>query len=112
MAYPTSAPEGSSIAMTAHQTWSPEQYAQQARFVSDLGMPVVELLAPRAGERILDLGCGDGSLTKKLVELGCQVMGVDASSAMVAAALALGLDVRVMDGQSLPFEQEFEAVFS
>ena len=67
------------MAVTAHQTWSPEQYAQQARFVSDLGMPVVELLAPRAGERILDLGCGDGSLTKKLVELGCQVVGVDAS---------------------------------
>src|SRR5262249_51001886 len=100
------------MALTAHQTWSPEQYAQQARFVSDLGMPVVELLAPRAGERILDLGCGDGSLTKRLVELGCQVVGVDASPAMVAAARALGLDARVMDGQSLPFEQEFEAVFS
>ena len=67
------------MATTAHQTWSPEQYAQQARFVSDLGMPVVELLAPRAGERILDLGCGDGSITKKLDELGCQVVGVDAS---------------------------------
>ena len=98
--------------MTAHQTWSPEQYAQQARFVSDLGMPVVGLLAPRAGERILDLGCGDGSLTKKLVEMGCQVVGVDASHAMVAAAQALGLDARVMDGQSLPFAQEFDAVFS
>jgi trans-aconitate methyltransferase len=100
------------MAVTAHQTWSPEQYAQQARFVSDLGMPVVELLAPRAGERILDLGCGDGSLTKKLVALGCQVVGVDASPAMVAAAQALGLDAYVMDGQSLPFEQEFDAVFS
>src|SRR5947208_16977670 len=100
------------MTVTAHQTWSPEQYAQQARFVSDLGMPVVELLAPRAGERILDVGCGDGSLTKKLVELGCQVVGVDASPAMVAAAQAVGLDARVMDGQSLPFEQEFDAVFS
>jgi trans-aconitate methyltransferase len=100
------------MAVTAHQTWSPEQYAQQAHFVSDLGMPVVELLAPRAGERILDLGCGDGSLTKKLIELGCQVVGVDASPAMVTAAQALGLDARVMDGQSLPFVQEFDAVFS
>ena len=100
------------MAMIAQQTWSPEQYAQQARFVSDLGMPVVELLAPRAGERILDLGCGDGSLTQKLVELGCQVVGVDASPTMIAAAQALGLDVRVMDGQSLPFEREFDAVFS
>jgi trans-aconitate methyltransferase len=98
--------------MTAQQTWSPEQYAQHARFVSDLGMPVVELLAPRAEECILDLGCGDGSLTQKLVELGCHVVGVDASPAMIAAAQALGLDARVMDGQSLPFEREFDAVFS
>jgi trans-aconitate methyltransferase len=100
------------MTMTVHQTWSPEQYAQQARFVSDLGMPVVDLLVPRAGERILDLGCGDGLLTRKLVELGCQVVGVDGSSAMIAAAQALGLDARVMDGQSLPFEGEFDAVFS
>jgi hypothetical protein len=41
--------------ITANQHWNPEQYAKNARFVSDLGMPVVELLAPRAGERILDL---------------------------------------------------------
>jgi len=88
------------MAIAANQNWSPEQYATNARFVSDLAMPVVELLAPRAGERILDLGCGDGSLTKKLVELGCQVVGVDASPAMVAAAQALGLDAQVMDGSA------------
>jgi SAM-dependent methyltransferase len=100
------------MAIAANQHWSPQQYSTHARFVSDLGMPVVELLAPRVGERILDLGCGDGALTKKLIELGCQVIGVDASSAMVAAAQARGVDARVMDGQSLPFGREFDAVFS
>jgi trans-aconitate methyltransferase len=100
------------MTIAANQHWSPEQYATHARFVSDLGMPVVELLAPRVGERILDLGCGDGALTQKLVELGCQVVGVDASPAMVAAAQARGVDARVMDGQSLPFGPEFDAVFS
>src|SRR5215207_4592697 len=100
------------MAATEQQQWSPEQYAKNARFVSDLGMPVVALLAPRAGERILDVGCGDGPLTKKLVELGCDVVGVDASAAMVEAAKAMGLDARVMDGQALKFEGEFDAVFS
>jgi trans-aconitate methyltransferase len=100
------------MATTEQQHWSPEQYAKNARFVSDLGMPVVALLAPRAGERILDVGCGDGPLTKKLVEMGCEVVGVDASAAMVEAAKAMGLDARVMDGQALQFEDEFDAVFS
>jgi len=100
------------MVMAANQHWNPEQYAKNARFVSDLGMPVVELLAPRAGERILDLGCGDGALTKKLVELGCQVVGVDANPDMIAAAQAQGVDARVMEGQSLQFGLEFDAVFS
>jgi len=100
------------MAVTEQQKWSPEQYAKNARFVSDLGMPVVTLLEPRAGERILDVGCGDGPLTKKLVDLGCEVVGVDASPAMIEAAKALGLDAHVMDGQVLHFEHEFDAVFS
>jgi len=94
------------------QSWSPERYEKNARFVSDLGAPVVELLAPRAGERILDLGCGDGALTEKLVALGCEVVGVDGSAEQVAGARARGLDARVADGQALAFENEFDAVFS
>ncbi len=98
--------------MNSSQTWDPERYARNARFVSDLGAPVVELLAPRSGERILDLGCGDGALTAKLVEMGCDVVGVDGSAAQVAAARARGLDARVMDGEHLTFDAAFDAVFS
>ncbi len=96
----------------AQQRWDPDQYSANARFVSELGMPVVELLAPRPGERVLDLGCGDGTLTRRLLELGCQVVGVDASPAMVEAACALGIDARVMDGAEIDFDCEFDAVFS
>ncbi len=98
--------------MDAKQTWDPDSYARNARFVSDLGAPVVELLAPKAGERILDLGCGDGALTARLVALGCVVVGVDASAAQVEAARRIGLDARVGDGNQLGFDAEFDAVFS
>jgi trans-aconitate methyltransferase len=98
--------------MSAVQTWDPASYARNARFVSDLGSPVMELLAPQPGERILDLGCGDGALTKKLVELGCEVVAVDASAPQVEAARTLGLDAHVMSAEALPFGEEFDAVFS
>jgi trans-aconitate methyltransferase len=98
--------------MIPQQSWSPERYDRHARFVSDLGMPVIELLAPRTGERILDLGCGDGALSEKLVGLGCEVVGIDASPEQVAGACARGLDCRVVSGEQLPFANEFDAVFS
>jgi trans-aconitate methyltransferase len=94
------------------QHWSPEQYAKHARFVSTLGVPVIDLLSPKRGESILDLGCGDGALTMKLIELGCTVVGVDSSADMVAAAKSLGLTAYVIDGESLRFTSEFDAVFS
>ena len=98
--------------MTIRQQWNPERYTQQAAFVAEGGLPVLELLAPRPGERILDLGCGEGALTEKLVALGGEVVGVDSSPEQVAAARARGIDARVMDGQHLAFESEFDAVFS
>jgi len=94
------------------QRWNPEQYARNARFVADLGLPAVELLDPRPGEHILDLGCGDGALTQRLGACGCKVVGIDSSPEMIAAARALGLDARLGDACSLRFAGEFDAVFS
>ena len=51
-------------------------------------------------------------LTKKLVESGANVIGVDHSPEMIAASRALGLDARMADAAALPFENEFDAVFT
>ena len=66
----------------------------------------------RRGEQILDLGCGDGALTVKLVEAGANVIGVDSSAAFVDAARARGIHARLGDGECLPFGRQFDAVFS
>ena len=94
------------------QLWSAGSYDTHARFVSDLASGVVDWLAPVAGERILDLGCGDGVLTAEIAAKGAHVTGVDSSEAFIAAAQARGLDARLMDGQALEFTAEFDAVFS
>lgn len=102
------APEGDA----GTQTWDPDHYHRNARFVADLALPVVDLLDPRPGEDVLDLGCGDGFLTLKLMAIGCRVVGVDASAAMVEGACRAGVDARVADVRSLDFREEFDAVFS
>jgi trans-aconitate methyltransferase len=94
------------------QEWNAAVYAQNAHFVPILGQPVLDLLKPLAGERILDLGCGDGILTEKLVAAGAMVIGIDGAPDMVAAARRRGIDARLMDGMALMFDHEFDAIFS
>src|SRR5262249_11258481 len=64
------------------------------------------------GERILDVGCGDGTLTAHIAARGAIVVGIDASADMIAAAQKRGLDARLLDALQLPFVNEFDAAFS
>jgi trans-aconitate methyltransferase len=93
-------------------SWNPDSYSKNARFVSDLGEPLLQLLEPEPRERILDLGCGDGALTAKIEAVGALVIGVDSSLAQIQAARRRGLNVVVMDGHRMGFKCDFDAVFS
>lgn len=99
-------------AMPACQQWNPQDYAIDAGFVPQLGGAVSRLLDARAGECILDLGCGDGVLTTELALSGAHMHGIDASPEMVIAARARGIEAQVMDGHALAFDSQFDAVFS
>lgn len=104
MSYSSHTPSG--------QEWNASHYAENANFVPKLGGEVLKLLAPQAGQRILDIGCGDGALTERIAQAGADVLGVDASEQMVDATRQRGLNARVVDAHQLPFDHEFDAVFS
>jgi trans-aconitate methyltransferase len=96
------------------QTWNPAHYDRAGAFVPKLGADLIELLAPKPGERVLDLGCGTGDLTQSLAAAGARATGLDASSEMVTEARRKypSLSFVVGDGQELHYDQELEAVFS
>lgn len=94
--------------------WDSERYLNRHAFIIERGRALLDLLAPQASERILDLGCGTGDIAQTIAESGARVVGADASAEMIAAARSRfpALDFRVEDAASLPFEAEFDAVFS
>ena len=95
------------------QTWDPEIYGKNGAFVHELAGGVLEWLNPQRGERILDLGCGDGQLTLRLAAAGAMVRGFDASPQMAAAARSRGIEVDEGLAEQLPYpDRSFDAVFS
>ena len=96
----------------SYQNWNASEYAKHASFVPAMASDVVKLLNPQAGEAILDVGCGDGELTKLLKENGCVVVGIDFSPSMVEMTKSHGIEAYVMDGHKIRFENRFDSVFS
>ena len=94
--------------------WNANLYDDKHSFVFQYGESVLELLAVKSGEHVLDLGCGTGHLAKKMWEEGAEVIGIDASPEMVAQAKANypELDFRVANGADFSFEEPFDAVFT
>lgn len=94
--------------------WDAKLYDDKHSFVWRHGASLVELLAPRPGERILDLGCGTGHLTAQIAAAEASVLGVDSSPPMIEEARKHFPDLHfeVHDARQLAFTDQFDAVFS
>jgi trans-aconitate methyltransferase len=96
------------------QQWNANLYDSKHKFVSQLATETVELLSPKVGERILDIGCGTGHLTQDIASYGAEVLGIDSAETMILQARENYPDLQfaVMDAINLEFKGEFDAVFS
>lgn len=94
--------------------WNATLYDSKHSFVSRFARDLVELLSPQKGERILDLGCGTGHLTRQIADAGAEVVGIDNALTMIEQARKNypGLHFEVADGRTFHFPEPFDAVFS
>jgi trans-aconitate methyltransferase len=99
---------------TPGHRWDADLYDAKHAFVWKQGASLLELLAPRPGERILDLGCGTGHLTAQLAAAGAEVVGLDASPAMIEQARRSYPQLRFgrADARSFAVSEPCDAVFS
>jgi SAM-dependent methyltransferase len=96
------------------QDWNVGLYEAKHSFVWQFGRDLLEVLAPQAGERILDVGCGTGRLTAEIARAGADVVGIDYSPTMISQARGNYpiLVFETQDACQMPYSGEFDAVFS
>ncbi|MGI8634027.1 MAG: class I SAM-dependent methyltransferase, partial [Segetibacter sp.] len=101
-------------AIKSNMKWNSTLYDKKHDFVFKYGEDLVDLLAPKVNEKILDLGCGTGYLTNIIAEAGAKVTGIDSSAEMIGKAKSEypNLNFRVLSATDFYFEEPFDAIFS
>jgi SAM-dependent methyltransferase len=97
--------------------WDAALYDSRLGFVSGFGENLVDVLEPKPGERILDIGCGSGDLAARIAETGATVFGIDASPEMIAAARdkygdRKEIEFHVAGAESFSIGEQVDAAFS
>lgn len=94
--------------------WNTNLYDEKYNFVSKYGEAVIDLLAPKEGEDILDVGCGTGDLTELISGAGANVIGIDNSEEMIKKAHEKypHLKFFLKSADNFSFQKKFDAVFS
>ena len=101
-------------AITENKKWDAKLYDDKHSFVFKYGEDLVDLLDPKSGEKILDVGCGTGHLTNLITESGAHVTGIDNSAEMIDKARKEypNIDFEVLSATNFHFEKKFDAIFS
>jgi trans-aconitate methyltransferase len=96
------------------QSWDSKLYDNKHNFVTNYGFDILNLLEPKSGELILDLGCGTGDLTNTIAKAGAKVVGIDSSANMIEQAKLNfpSVEFMVADGHGFSFDYQFDAIFS
>ena len=94
-----------------------EKYKKASKHQKEWGEKILSTLELKGSESVLDLGCGDGALTKELSEIvpAGRVLGIDASLGMIGEAKKLqmgNLAFSVQDINGMDYEREFDLIFS
>lgn len=99
--------------MSIH-VWQTDLYDSKLDYVFELGKGVVELLSPKNGESILDLGCGTGELAVEIAKRGASVIGMDVSTEMIHSAKKKYPEMNfiVGDAENFKLDEQVDAVFS
>lgn len=94
--------------------WDSTKYKNQFSFVPQYGEDVMNLLTKEEGSLLVDLGCGNGTLTKKLADRGYRVIGIDASDDMISLAKTEYPDLKFMKEDALSFrlKDKADVIFS
>jgi SAM-dependent methyltransferase len=90
---------------SAAELWSGGQYELVAAEFAEIHDALVETLAPRAGERWLDVATGTGEVALRAARAGADVVGLDIAPRLLEQARSKSGDVEWVEGdaQALPF---------
>jgi trans-aconitate 2-methyltransferase len=101
--------------------WNARDYAKSSAGQQQWARELIAKLALDGDERLLDIGCGDGKITAEIAAglARGSVVGVDSSPDMISLAAQAypaerqaNLRFEQADAAALPFDNEFDVVFS
>lgn len=94
--------------------WNAENYRDNFSFVYEYGEELTGMFTLGRGSRIADVGCGSGALTRKLCDMGYEVIGIDSSAEMLSLAksTAPAASFMLADAAKFSLEKPADGIFS